>query len=134
MIKNNAFTLIEIVMVSAIIVLVTGVIYSMYFHATRSAERQDKEQLYYQKLTSLEARVRQDLRSSLAFQEEAPGVFSIKTIHMDQSNNPSIRDIIYWVDESGRGVERHVKNTSEVKTFDFSGLLGDNEQFIFRLK
>ena len=132
--KNNAFTLIEIVMVSAIIVLVTGVIYSMYFHATRSADRQDKEQVYYQKLTSLEARVRQDLRSSLAFQEEVPGVFSIKTISMDKSNNPSIKDIIYWVDESGRGVERHVKNTSEVKTFDFSGLLGDNEQFIFRLK
>jgi|GEM_PF-1047314 len=134
MTKNSAFTLVEIVMVSAIIVLVTGLIYSMYFHVSRNADRQDKEQLYYQKLTSLEARIRQDLRSSLAFQEEAPGVFSIKTIYMDESNNPSIKDIIYWVDESGRGVERHDKNASEVKTFDFSGLLGDNEQFIFRLK
>ena len=106
--QNKAFTLIQIVMVSAIIVLVTGLIYSMYFHASRSADRQDKEQLYYQKLTSLEARVRQDLRSSLAFQEEAPGVFSIKTIHLDESKNPSIIDVIYWVDDSGRGVERHV--------------------------
>ena len=130
----KAFTLIEIIMVLAMIILVTGLIYSMYFYSTRNADRQDRKQLYYQKLTSLEARVRQDLRSSVAFKEEAPGVYIIKSIRIDEYMNPSIKEIIYWVDDSGRGVERHVKDSSESKTFDFSHLLTDKEQFIFRIK
>ena len=131
---QKAYTLLEIIMVSTLMILVCSLSVSLYVYFSRSADREDREQIYYQKLTALEARIRQDLRSAYVFNEDAPGVYSIKTIYLDENGIASLKEVIYWVDESGRGVQRHVKDSTESRTFDFSGLLPENEQFIFRIK
>jgi prepilin-type N-terminal cleavage/methylation domain-containing protein len=132
--KNSGYTLIEVVVVSALAALAISLIYTLYIHFSRSANTEDLEQQYYQKLTSLEGWVRQDLRSAVEVREEASGVFSIKTQSLDNQLNLNTREIVYWRDEGGRGVERHVKNTGEVKQFDFTGLVPEGESFIFRIK
>ena len=85
-------------------------------------------------MTALEARVRQDLRSASEVKNEAEGVYLIKVSMLDGSLNPKAEEIVYWVDEEGYGVQRHVKNTGDSIQFDFSELIPEGESFIFRIQ
>lgn len=120
-------------MVAAILSLVISVVYTIFINYTRNSEREDIEYQFIQELTSLESWVRQDLRSAISVTEEVKNVFSIKTVYLDNQKQPQIREIVYWVDEEGRGVQRHVKNTQETKNFNFTGLMPENETFVFNI-
>lgn len=130
---NRGLTLIEIVMVLAVFALVISIIYTMFINYSRNSKREDIEYQYMQELTSLEAWVRQDLRSAVAVAEDVDNIFSIKTIYLDNQNQPQVKEIVYWVDEKGNGVQRHTKNSAEVKNFDFTGLMPENDTFVFNI-
>ena len=70
-------------MVLAVFALVISIIYTMFINYSRNSKREDIEYQYMQELTSLEAWVRQDLRSAVAVAEDVDNIFSIKTIYLE---------------------------------------------------
>ena len=134
MTRKHGYTLVEIIIVSALASVALSLVYTLYIYFFHSTNTETAEQLYFRKLTALESRVRQDLRAAIEVKKEADGVYSVIASKLDQAMNPGTEEIIYWVDEGGRGVQRHVKSTGDVNQFDFSGLIPEGESFIFSIK
>jgi len=130
----KAFTLVEILIASAIMITVVSSAFLIFSHLTQSSTREARQQELYGLMARLEARVKQDLRSSEGITEEAEGVYSLKVVNLDPSGNLQTKTIVYWVDESGLGVTRHVHETGKKTIYNFAALKDNEKPFIFKLK
>lgn len=132
--NRKGFTLLEILVVSALAVTVITCLFLLWLSFGRSSTEQTKEQEYYQKMAQLEARLKQDLRSAVQLNREVDGVYSIETIRLSDSGVPEKKTVVYWVDEEGYGVERLDSQTGERRVWDFSSVLEEGKRFIFEIE
>jgi prepilin-type N-terminal cleavage/methylation domain-containing protein len=129
----RGFTLLEILVASALMVTALTCATLVFTHLTRSSSSETREQEYYSLMAQLEARVKHDLRSSEGVKQEAEGVYSLIVINLDAQGSPQTKTIVYWVDESGLGVTRHVHETGERNIYNFASLMEEGKNFVFRL-
>ena len=127
---NRAFTLIETLVVGAILLIgMTGwLVY--YLNVSQTNTNQAADQEYYNQLARLEFRVKSDLRNCQELTEEAPGAYRLQIFHLTPDQRLLRREVTYRLNAERVKVERMEEGTSDV--FDFSRFL-ENRPFVFKL-
>ena len=134
--RSRGYTLIEIVIVAALLATVVSIGYALYIQFHRSNVENTTKADYLRLYTQLEAQVKSDLRSAVKVTEDSPGVYSI--VRLKQSSHPSetpgYQTIIYWVNDEKKGVERHEQDSGHVTQYDFSKYSEGVGEFQFKIE
>lgn len=137
---RSAFTFIEIIIASSILLTVLSIVYLIFNTWTSRGQQETKEQEFFRIYYGLENQIKRDLRSAIIFEVESsePTIYFLRTADgLDDEGRPKYKDIRYHVNDEGRGVARFVFPPDEAiytgyKQYNFADVV-EEEPFVFEI-
>ena len=131
--SGRAYTLVEVLIAAGVLTLVFATVIGLYVYFMRGSKEDSKDQEYYRLYSSLEARVKADIRSARSVSEDVPGVFTLERLMELEPGMIKVEKVVYWVNDSGLGVDRFETSTNKKIRYDFSSVLEPGQNFEFRI-
>lgn len=130
MFTKRGFTLIETIVVAAIIIVSLGVWVFVFRNTSGITQDQTIDQEYYQHYSMLLARLKIDLRSAREWKKVNETTYAIRILTDSEKGLPVEKNVVYTLSEDRKKVERNDGSRSSV--YDFSKVKG-GEKFVFRI-
>ena len=127
--NTGGYTLVEMLVVAAIIVSVMAVVVFFMSSGQRSAERDERQEEYWRQLALLQAVLKRDLRNAVFLQEDENS-YLIKTASMETDGQLKLREVKYVVKDR-EGIVERIDETG-AKRYEFKEYLEDRK-FVFKL-
>lgn len=128
--KKTGYTLIEMVVVGALISTVLGSWLFVSISSKKTDKKLEQKQEYYRLLATLQSTLKRDIRSALNIRVHDNGNYLIDVIRDLSEEGPVVASVIYRKEKEGRVIHR-MEDTKK-QTYDFSSF-PDNDQFAFEL-
>jgi len=129
--SGSGFTLIEVIMTAGIVLMFLSAAIFYFVNARSSDAATEKESEYYRLYSTLEMKLKKDLRSCQSISAGAPGEYKMVVVSGSGGDGvPSVREVIYRSGASGAVVERIVEG--KVEKFDFTQYTG-KDKFVFKI-
>lgn len=114
---RGGFSFVETLMsVALVLMALTGAI-AFYLNSSNTNQMSEKESEYYRLYTSLEMKLKRDLRSAVRLETVGPEEYKLTAVFPGGDGAPAWREIFYRVVSNGV-IER--KFEGKVEKFDFS--------------
>lgn len=130
MFTKRGFTLIETIVVAAIIVVSLGVWIFVFRNSSGGTQDQTIDQEYYQHYSLLLSRLKIDLRSAKEWKKVNETTYAIRILTDSDNGFPVEKNVVYTLSGNGQRVERNDGSRSSV--YDFSKVKGGGN-FVFRI-
>jgi len=129
-IKQRGYTLIEIIVVAAIIALALGSWLFVSMSSQKMGKKQELSQEYYRLVIKLQSTLKRDLRSALTVIKRDNGNCLIEVIRSLSETGPEVTTVIYKKESGGKIISRLEEDKREI--YDFTQF-PDCEKFSFEL-
>jgi len=129
--KNSGITMVEIMVVAAIIALIIGVSYKFYINFENTNTKLTKKQEFVQLEARMLTILRKDLRSSISMDKSHENRYLIKIV-ADKNIANSTYETIEW--NYNKEEVKVIRRGNNKTIFDFSKLLPYDKNFTFEIK
>jgi type II secretory pathway pseudopilin PulG len=133
--RRPGFTLVETLMSAAAVLLALSAILFFYINSSNTDQMSEKESEYYRLYTTLEMKLKRDLRSAVRIEQPGPDEYGIITLSRGADGAAVEKEIIYRA-ASANVIERKYKG--QVEKYDFSKFESlykkqNDSKFIFKI-